>query len=271
MRDPNRRWWDERARLHPETDFYRALIGRLRAGDDALTSIERDGVGDVAGKALLHLQCHIGTDTLSWARRGARVTGLDFSPPALEAAATLASELGLAAEWVQSDALAIPEPLRGRFDVVFASWGVLPWIDDLDRWFDNAAACLRPGGTFFLAESHPMLLCFDAAPADSPQPVDWFWPYFRPATPLRLEESGSYAAPGAETKENVTLEHPHPMSEILGGALRAGLRIDEFHEHRALPYPPLPIATRGADGLYRLPPPWSDRIPLSFSLRATRG
>jgi len=270
VEDHNRRWWDERARLHPGTPFYAELVERLRAGGDTLTAIEKGGLGDVAGKALLHVQCHIGTDTLSWARRGARVTGLDFSPPALQAAVALAAELGLEARWVESDALGIPARLHGRFDVVFASWGVITWIGDLDRWFDNAAACLRPGGTLFLAEIHPVLACFDAAPEGAPHPVDWVWPYFHPGAPLRWEEAGSYADRDAETRQNVTVEHPHSLSDVLGGALRAGLRVDRFDEHRALPYRPLPIAVRGDDGLYRLPPPWGERIPLSFSLRATR-
>jgi SAM-dependent methyltransferase len=267
----NHRYWEERAALHPTTDFYGGRIQRLTEGGSALTTMEERAVGDVAGKRLLHLQCHIGTDTLSWAQKGAIVTGVDFSPRALEEAAKLAAQLGLEAEWVEADARALPASLHGRFDLVFASWGVLTWIDDPDAWFTGAAACLAPGGRLFLADGHPMLFCFDDAD-DGPHPIDWAWPYFAPEAgePLLGEEPGSYADPRAATTENQTEEWPHSMADIVGAVLRAGLRLDAFEEHRAVPWQPFRIAEPGEDGLWRLPSPWRERIPLAYSLLATK-
>src|SRR3954449_5653973 len=154
----NRAHWDALASAHGQDAYYdtEALI----AGADSLTDVEaagiREAIGAVAGLDVLHLQCHIGFDSISLARRGARVTGADFSPASLAKARALAERAGVEAESVEADATALPEALHGRFDLVYSTLGVLCWIADLAAWMRSAAAALRPGGRLILVELHPL-------------------------------------------------------------------------------------------------------------------
>src|SRR5579864_4514537 len=158
--EANRQMWNAWTPYHVESGFYdvegfKRGQRRDRAGNDAL---EIEAVGDVVGKSLLHLQCHFGLDTLSWARRGATVTGVDFSEEAIRAARALAADVGVPAAFIQSDIYELPGRLRGEFDIVFTSHGVLGWLPDLDRWAGVVAHFLRPGGRFCLIEGHPFPL-----------------------------------------------------------------------------------------------------------------
>src|ERR1700686_369659 len=148
----NRKYWDELARLHVDTPFYKT--DAFRTGEKNIDPLAREWLGDVSGKKLLHLQCHFGLETLSLARMGANVTGLDFSPNAVAIARALSSEANLTATFIEADVLAAPDHLRG-FDTVFASWGVLCWISDLSTWMGVAARALKPGGRLVLLEGHP--------------------------------------------------------------------------------------------------------------------
>jgi SAM-dependent methyltransferase len=268
----NRAWWDERAPLHAGPGSGYDLDG-FRRHPDRLHSIEIDEVGDVAGKTLLHLQCHIGTDTLSWATRGATVTGVDFSPPALEVARGLARDLGLEdrARFVESDVYRLPEVLDGTFDVVFASWGAIAWLPDIARWFRVAAHFVAPGGFVYLADGHPTSWIFDeyaAAPAD----LRVRYPYFTSREPLAYlgpEETGSYAVPDAPTTHNATHEWVHPLGSIVQAAIDAGLVIELLHEHAAVPWLLFPFLVAGGDGLYR-GPDGMPSFPLAFSIRARK-
>jgi len=151
----NRANWDERALIHAQdrTGFYR--IAEFKAGADTLTPIEAAELGDVAGLRILHLQCHLGLDTLSLARRGAQVTGLDFSGNAIAFARELSSTIGLAATFVLADVSDVRAAVPGEFDLVYATWGVLCWIPDVRLWLRNAASMLATGGRLYLADDHP--------------------------------------------------------------------------------------------------------------------
>jgi SAM-dependent methyltransferase len=268
----NRAWWDERAPLHagPGSGYD---LDAFRRHPERLHSIELDEVGDVAGKTLLHLQCHIGTDTLSWATRGATVTGVDFSPPALEVARGLARDLGLEdrARFVESDVYGLQGVLDGTFDVVFASWGAINWLPDIARWFRVAARFVTPGGFAYLADGHPTAWVFNDAPA-TPADLRVTYPYFTTVEPIDYvgpDETGSYAVPGAKTTHNDTHEWAHPLGAIVQGAIDAGLSIELLHEHRAVPLQLFPFLVAGGDGLYRLPDGMPS-LPLAFSMRARK-
>src|SRR5919206_2445351 len=152
--ESNRSLWDGWTRLHAHSEFY-DLAG-FKAGRSSLKDIELAEVGDVRGRSLLHLQCHFGQDTLSWARLGAEVTGVDFSTEAIRLARALNEELHIPARFIQSNIYALPDVLDERFDIVFTSYGVLAWLPDLDAWGEIVARYLKPGGFFYIVENHPL-------------------------------------------------------------------------------------------------------------------
>jgi SAM-dependent methyltransferase len=155
----NRKLWDELVRVNAGSKMYD--LPSFKAGKCTLDPIELEEVGDVVGKTLLHLQCHFGQDSMSWARLGAKVTGVDFSPKAIDLARSLARELALDVRFVCSDIYDLPSVLAGEFDIVFTSLGVLCWLRDLGEWARIAARFLKPGGTFYLREAHPVTNVFD--------------------------------------------------------------------------------------------------------------
>ncbi len=157
-RRANQDLWDEYTRINAASSMY-DLAG-FKAGRNALHPLEIQELGDVRGKSLLHLQCHFGMDTLTWARLGAQVTGVDFAPDAVRLARSLAGELGLAARFIQSDLYDLPNHLDETFDIVFTSYGALTWLSDIPGWAQVAARYVRPGGTFYIAEFHPAACMF---------------------------------------------------------------------------------------------------------------
>jgi SAM-dependent methyltransferase len=237
--------------------------GFLR-GRSTLDRVEIEEVGNVRGKKLLHLQCHIGLDTLSWARRGAAVTGVDFSPKAIEAARDLASRAGLRARFVQADVYELPRSLRGRFDIVFTSAGVLAWLPDLDRWARSVSACLKNGGFLFLYDFHPVLQLFDDA-KDQRRMIA-HGSYFHQS--LHENVQGTYAdwrAPVRFPRH----QWKSSLEDVLGATLQAGLRPERFHEYDTCGYPHFPFLRQGSDGFWRMPR-GGPRIPLMFSIRARK-
>lgn len=258
----NRRLWDAWAPHHVTSDFYD--VDAFRAGRSTLKAVELDGVGDVRGKTLLHLQCHFGLDTLSWARRGATVTGADFSLPAIEAARALAHELHLPAAFVHSNLYDLPNRLDGEYDVVFTSSGVLGWLPDMEGWARVIAHFLRRGGRFFLYEVHPFLLLFDEQRDDTELRLRW--PYFHQDAPLEFQDEVSYAAPDAAATADARY-WVHSLSDVIGSLLRAGLVLESFEEHPFLSWSQLPWMVQRADGAWIFPPD-APELPLSFTVRA---
>jgi SAM-dependent methyltransferase len=260
--EANRAWWDELVPLHAASGFY-DLIG-FKGGRSSLDGIERSEVGDVTGCSLLHLQCHFGLDTLSWARLGAHVTGVDFSAPAIELARTLTSELDLDARFFCCDLEALASQLPQRFDIVFSSYGVLSWLPDLRQWADVVADHLVPGGRFHLIELHPFAGMFD----DQVEDLRVRFPYFRSHEPIRVERPGSYAVPGAPTTNQVTWSWPAPTSEVITALLDAGLSIESFREYPSCHEQLLANLVRD-DGRWRSPPD-EPQLPLVYAIRASR-
>ncbi|MFJ9642906.1 class I SAM-dependent methyltransferase [Streptomyces sp. NPDC101206] len=262
----NRLVWDERARVHgttPGDRFYD--VEAFLAGRQTLWGLERELVGDVRGLDLLHLQCHFGMDTLNWARLGARVTGVDFSPVAVERARGLAVRAGLAerAEFVEADAQALPSSLGGRFDLAVATYGVLCWIGDLDAWMRGAAAALRPGGRLVLVDLHPLFQVFA-----SYEPLVADWPYGG-GQPQRELVTGTYADPQLRTETRDSVQYPHALGEIVTAAAGAGLLVERLGEHTEAESDGRGILPRGQDGRYRFPF-GRTHLPVLYSLVARR-
>lgn len=260
--------WNDRVPIHAGPGGYG--LDEYRTDPDRLSTIvafDRRLVGDVEGKSLLHLQCHIGTDTLSWAKLGARVTGLDFSGPALEVARELAEDLGLEARFVESDVYGAPDVLDGRYDIVYTGVGAICWLPDIARWAEVVARLTEPGGMFFMREGHPILWATDwESHADGA--IRLAYPYFETTEPNTFDESETYLGSG-------TLEHSvhhdwnHGLGEIFTALLEAGFHIDAFEEHRFLEWQALPQMIE-RDGVWVLPDDQKDLLPLMYSLRATR-
>ncbi len=263
--EANRRHWDSVVATHVESDFYR--VEEFKAGRSKLKPVELGELGDVRGKTLLHLQCHFGLDTLSWAREGATVTGADFSGEAVAAARALAAETGIDARFVQSDLYDLPDVLDERFDIVFTSYGVLGWLPDMRRWAAVAAHFLKPGGTFYIAEFHPVAWIFDDSPGVDDLRVHY--PYFPPAEPLRIESNGTYANPSAQVEHRVTYAFPFTLGDVVTSLIEAGLRLEYLHEFPFSTYQFLPFTHETEDGTVRLTT-HDGSVPLLFSIRATK-
>jgi SAM-dependent methyltransferase len=261
-RETNRAWWDERVPVHVGSRFYD--VEGFLGGASALFGFVVREVGDVAGATLVHPQCHFGLDTLSWARRGASVTGLDFSAPAIAAARDLAARAGLEddAEFVQADLYDAPAALgHRRFDVVFTGMGALNWLPDIERWGRVMADLLAPGGRFYIAEGHPFAGVF----ADDALSVRH--PYFKPEGFIWEDDGGTYADPDATTTHNRTIEWSHGIGAVVTAIAAAGLRLEWLHEHPftfAMGWPFL----EHEDRVFRLPGDVPS-LPLMYSLLAT--
>lgn len=260
----NRRRWDALVPLHAASPFYD--VEGFRAGRITLRDVEREEVGSVEGKTLLHLQCHFGLDTLSWARLGARVTGVDFSARAIALAGELRDEAGLDAAFLRADVYDLPESLEGDFDVVFTSYGVLCWLPDLPRWAAVVARFVRPGGFFYMVEEHPFASVFANDPDTTGLEVAY--PYFPSEEPLRFEEAGSYADPEADVGEP-SYEWPHSLGEVVTALLQAGLRLEYLHEFPFDSWRRFPFMRQDEAGRWWLQGVKED-LPLTFSLRARK-
>lgn len=277
--DANRANWDERVATH--WDAYDA--DGFATDPARITSVVRYDLGLMAphlptprvadkpmeGRSLLHLQCHIGTDTLSWARLGATVTGLDFSPASITAARSLAARADLSATFVEADVLAASAALGGEaFDVVYTSIGVLPWLADLPAWARAVATVLRPGGLFFIRDSHPVLNAMDSDDPDTAAgKLVITQPYFATGVPLRYDNDTTYADPNARLSTSITTyEWQHSLAEVVQSLLDAGLRLTSISEHATIPWQALPQMTQTETG-YALPH-GRERLPVTFSLTA---
>ena len=261
----NRASWDERVPIHVGSDFYDAEA--FKAGGSKLDAIDVEQMGDVRGKSLLHLQCHFGLDTLSWARLGATVTGVDFSAPAIAAARKLSEESGVPGLFVEAELYDTPESLKEEFDIVFTGCGALCWLPDIRRWAEVVARCLKPGGVFYIREGHPVLWSLDDEETDGVIRIRF--PYFEQERANRWEDPLDYADEKARLSNAVTYEWNHGMGEIVTALIDTGLRIDFLREHRFCDWKALPQMVRGEDGFWRLPE-GEERVPLMYSIRAIR-
>jgi 2-polyprenyl-3-methyl-5-hydroxy-6-metoxy-1,4-benzoquinol methylase len=258
--------WEERAAIHARDTTGDYMLDRFRAGEDALHAIEAAELGDISGKRVLHLQCHIGRDTLCLARRGATVTGLDFSNSALDVARRLSEETGLKAEFVQGTVDQAPDVTPGPFDLVFTTWGTICWLPDMLIWAKVIASVLAPGGELYFADAHPAFNVLEESDGKLVPTYDF---QTRADTPLQFVNETTYTGDSTILSHQSTREWIHSLSAVLGGLIDAGLTITMFREHEVLPWRGLPILVPASDRLWRLPEGYP-RIPLSYSLRATQ-
>jgi len=220
-------------------------------------------VGEVTGKRLLHLQCHIGLDTLRFALGGAAsVTGVDFSPRAVDFARSIAQRMGIAAEFVESDVTALPPTVpEEAFDVVFTSYGVISWLPDLEPWADSIATRLAPGGVFHIIDAHPFSWIFDDEALEPPLRIAY--PYFS-REPVYYEEHGSYAERDADFVAD-SYSWQHTFAEIIGVLVRRGLIVRELREYPVCAWKAFEFMEKDADDFWRLPADAGD-VPLMFAL-----
>ena len=268
FRAANLAQWDENVDIHYRSDFYG--VERFKAGGTKLRDIELSEMGDVHGKTLLHLQCHFGMDTLSWAREGATVTGLDFSPAAIEAARKLSMESGVPGRFIESELYNAPNVLDEKFDIVFTGVGALCWLPDIKGWARVVSHFLKPGGVFYILEGHPVLWSLDDDTPESPMHIGW--PYFESGAPQNPEgwyEEEDYAETGEKLQNTRTYTWGHGLGEIVTALIDEGLRIEFLHEHRVLAWKAYPWMVKGDDGWWRVPN-HPERLPLMWSLRAAR-
>lgn len=256
--------WNEMTEITSKSNSY-DMPGFL-AGRSTLKTVEIEELGDISGKTLLHLQCHFGMDTISFARLGATVTGVDFSDKAITLAQSLSARLDIPARFICCNVYDLPGKLSGRFDIVHTSYGVLCWLPDLSAWAKVIAHFLKPGGFFHIAESHPFLQVFPNENTTSDLQVRYS--YFPSPEPTRWEPEGCYADKEAQVT-HPSYEWTHSLAEIINALIGAGLRIDFLHEFPFLCWDNFPFMQKCSDGLWRLPGD-HDTIPLTFSLKATK-
>ena len=264
----NRLNWDDRARLHATDTTGSYRIGKVLGGGSSLHVIEAGEIGDVSGLDAVHLQCHIGLDTLSLKHLGAaHVTGLDFSPEAIAAARDFAARAGTQAEFVEASVYDAPGVLgRGRFDLVFVTWGAINWLPDLGRWARVVAALLKPGGRLYLLEGHPILYQVDLVDDRLTVAFDWLR---ASDAPFVSDETQTYTGDARPIVSTRNYEWPHPMGEVVGAVLDAGLRLDFLHEHDRLAWRAFPTMVEAGEDLFALPA-GLPTIPLAFSLGASK-
>ena len=274
-RAANLELWNHWTKVHEKSAFYD--VEGFKAGATSLWPLELEELGLYVreGTTLLHLQCHFGLDTLSWARLGAEVVGLDLSDEAIALARRLADEVGLSgrAEFICADLYDADAHLGDRrFDVVFVSWGAIEWLPDLERWAGIVARHLEPGGTFYMAEIHPFGYALDEVPGEHDVQVKY---RLQPA-PDRPEVEpieGSYADRDADTTGLVAYGWQHSLAEVTGALIGAGLRIEHLHEFPTSPAPFWDWMVKDEDRWWWLPAPdggLRKDLPLSYSVRATR-
>jgi SAM-dependent methyltransferase len=262
----NLRNWEERAAIHARDTTGDYMLDRFRAGEDSLYAIEATELGDISGKRVLHLQCHIGRDTLCLARRGATVTGLDFSKSALSVARGLSEETGLKADFVEGTIDQAPNLTPGPFDLVFTTWGTICWLPDTAIWAKVIASVLAPGGELYFADAHPTFNVLEDVNGRLVPMHDFQTPSDRP---LQFVNETTYTGDPTILSHQSTREWIHSLSAVFSGLIDAGLTITMFREHDVLPWRGLPILVPASDRLWRLPDGYP-RIPLSYSLRAKK-
>jgi len=259
----NQAKWNAVTPIHAASAFYD--LPAFKAGRSTLYDIERAEVGDVSNQRLLHLQCHFGMDTLSWARLGAHVTGVDFADAAIAQAQALAQELNISARFLCSNIYSLPEHLNEQFDIVYTSQGVLCWLPDLTQWARIVAHFVRPGGFFYIHEFHPVGLFYQPGGMVSASLQEY---YAHRDTPNCYTEPGTYADLNADICMTA-YEWSYSAGDVVTALAAAGLRIEFLHEFDHCAYPATAALVKRDDGFWYYPDNTSG-LPLMFSIRARK-
>jgi len=258
--------WDSRVEIHYDSDNYG--IDKYIADPQHISgevAFDANKLTGVAGKRLLHLQCHIGTDTLSWARLGAEVTGIDFSEKALESARRLGAASGTPGRFILSELYDSPQALPETFDIVYTGIGAINWLPDIRGWAEVVSSFLESGGVFYMREGHPIMWALDWTDENK---LSITYPYFEFHVPLEWEDDSTYAGEGKLASPR-TFEWNHGIAEILQALIDVGLRIEEVEEYDFCEWQGNTQMVRGDDGRWRLPT-GRERLPLMWSVLATK-
>lgn len=259
--ESNKKLWDSWTKLHSSTKNRGYDIEAFKAGKTDLQKIELAELGNVTGKSLLHLQCHFGLDTLSWAREGAIVTGIDLSSEGIQTAKKISEECEINADFICSNIYDLPKVLDKKFDIVFTSYGALNWLYDIDEWAKIVAHYLKSNGTFYMVEFHPFTFMFD----DNWENISNS--YFFNENPIITEEKGSYANREADFSETA-YEWAHPLGDVITALRKVGLIIDFVHEFPYNPFDCFPNLEETKEGEYTIKGK-NKGIPLTYSIKAT--
>lgn len=257
----NKETWNKKVSIHKASEFYD--VEGFKKGKSSLNTYELAEVGDVNGKSLLHLQCHFGQDTLSWSRLGAKCTGIDLSDEGIKEAVKLNNELCLNATFVESNVYDVPKKVKGKFDIIFTSYGVIGWLPDLKTWGEIIANKLKKGGVFYMIEFHPIVWMFDFLQT----PPKLTYPYLNSEV-IYEEYNGTYTNNDAAI---ISKEYGwnHGLGEVVTALTAAGLQIEFLHEFEKSPYNVFPEMDKTEDGMYVLKE--NQRMfPLLYSIRATK-
>jgi len=265
--EDNRNNWNDRALVHQHSELYSFEHYRTTDHVSGTVTFDVPLMGDIAGKRIAHLQCHIGTDTISLDRMGAgEVVGLDFAPDAIRIARDLARDCGSSCTFAEANVYDARDALEGDFDIVYTSVGTICWLDDLDRWAAALASLLKPGGLFYIRDGHPALWPFEEIDGVIQPAYD----YFNTAGPLSTDTNETYTD-GDHSLITNTRQHDwnHPLPTIFNALTGAGLRVDRMEEHKEIEWRFFPSCPE-IDGRWILPEPWGSAIPAMFSLWATK-
>lgn len=260
--EANRAHWDEIAPVHLKS--YK--IDGLLAGVSKIDDIQKQELNPITGKDLIHLQCHIGTDTLSLALDGAHVTGVDFSEQSLEIARALCQQLNLNVEFILANVLELQVLITRKFDIVYTSMGALCWISDIEKWAETVAFLLKPGGTFYVMDTHPFFNIYDQ---DNNGELEIKYPYFSQPEPLHFEDNFPDYADHTYIPNTKTYEWTWSLSEIVNALIKNGLEIEFIHEYDKLFFQAYPDMVEVDDGWWVFEH-LRGKIPLTFSLRARK-
>lgn len=260
--------WNERVAGHMAPDGY--SVDKLVDDADYVSPVVRHDLaklGSVEGLTLLHSQCHIGTDTLSWAKLGATVTGLDFSPKAIAAAQSIAERMSIDATFVETELYEAPEHITGTFDIVYTSVGAICWLPDITKWAEVMVGFMKQGGRFWIRDSHPALMALDDT-RDDEQLVVRF-PYFHQPTPVNFSDQESYL--GSATLQNPdSYSWAHSIGDVINALIGAGLTIQRVEEYQHLDWQFLPFMEQIDDETWVLPEAVRDNVPMQFSVLAEK-
>lgn len=255
----NKNSWNAKVEPHLKSDFY--FVDEFLKGRSSLNSIELGLLGDITGKSILHLQCHFGQDSISLSRLGAKVTGIDLSDKAIDAAKDLAQQCHTDTEFICSDVYDLPNVLDQKFDMVFTSYGTIGWLPDLEKWAKVISHFLKPGGQFIMAEFHPVVWMFD----DDFKGVAYN--YFN-EKPIVETYEGTYADFSADIVQEYVMWN-HSLAEVLQNLLNGGLALKEFQELDWSPYPCFKHVEEFEKGKWRISQ-FGNKIPLVYALTAQK-
>ncbi|MHA1910842.1 MAG: class I SAM-dependent methyltransferase [Candidatus Kariarchaeaceae archaeon] len=265
----NKANWNNRVTIHAKGEFYDIIGFKKDPERLSFVSHEHEEIGDVKGKTLLHLQCHFGLDTISWARLGAIATGMDFSSTAIKLAKSISEDLEMNVQFVESDLYELPKNLQGEreFDIVFTSCGSICWLPDLERWAEIIAHFLKPGGLFYIKDTHPFSFVFDD---ETKEGFKVKYPYFHGSDPLSFDEESTYGDESKKLDHTTTFAWDHTLSEIVNSLIKAGLVIESLNEFPYGFHKYLTFMKKGSDGEWLLPKELHGTIPLTFAIKARK-